>query len=82
VERGSSITSGFFHSRLRSAKLFGLLAQGADLQRHIDSLSAFDYATRATAARMLRRAQAAYWQAEEGSTARVVTATLIDRLEF
>jgi hypothetical protein len=36
-----------------------VLAQGADLQRHIDSLSAFDYATRTTAARMLRRAQAA-----------------------
>jgi hypothetical protein len=27
-------------------------------------------------------ARAAYWQAEEGSTVRVVTATLIDRLEF
>ncbi len=36
-----------------------VLVPSADVQRHIDSLSAFDYATRVTAARLLRRAQAA-----------------------
>jgi hypothetical protein len=36
-----------------------VLVQGADIQRHIDTLSAFDYDTRTRAARLLRRASPA-----------------------